>query len=56
VSFSYDNIISNIAYGSFVSSQFCCGGWSFISAAGLRYRSKKIASQYNIKGADVGSS
>jgi hypothetical protein len=32
VSFSYDNIISNIAYGSFVSSQFCCGGWSFLSA------------------------
>jgi hypothetical protein len=32
VSFSYDNIISNVAYGSFVSSQFCCGGWSFISA------------------------
>ena len=32
VSFSYDNIVSNVAYGSFVSSQFCCGGWSFFSA------------------------
>jgi hypothetical protein len=32
VSFVYDNVISNVAYGSFISSNFCCGGWSFLSA------------------------
>ncbi|KAJ3190870.1 hypothetical protein HK101_008288 [Irineochytrium annulatum] len=33
VSFSYDNIVSNIAMKSFISSQFCCGGWSFLDAS-----------------------
>ncbi|KAJ3164516.1 hypothetical protein HK101_000429 [Irineochytrium annulatum] len=33
VSFSYDNIVSNIAMKSFISSQFCCGGWSFLEAS-----------------------
>lgn len=32
VSFSYDNIVSNISHASFVSSQFCCGGYGFLSA------------------------
>lgn len=33
VSFLYDNVVSNIAHKSFVSSQFCCGGWAFLEAA-----------------------
>lgn len=33
VSFSYDNIVSNISHASFVSSQFCCGGYGFLSAS-----------------------
>ena len=33
VSFSYDNIVSNISYGSFVSSNFCCGGWGFLQTS-----------------------
>lgn len=32
VSFSYDNVVSNIAHKLFVSSQFCCGGWAFLKA------------------------
>lgn len=32
VSFFYDNVVSNIAHKSFVSSQFCCGGWAFLKA------------------------
>jgi hypothetical protein len=53
VSFSYDNIISNIAYGSFVSSQFCCGGWSFVSAEEFVAAATKLRS--SIQGADVGA-
>jgi hypothetical protein len=53
VSFSYDNIISNIAYGSFVSSQFCCGGWSFISAQDFLAAATKLRAA--IKGADIGA-
>jgi hypothetical protein len=53
VSFSYDNIISNIAYGSFVSSQFCCRGWSFISAADFLASATKLRNNINIQGADV---
>jgi hypothetical protein len=53
VSFSYDNIINNIAYGSFVSSQFCCGGWSFISAEAFVAAATKLRS--SIQGADVGA-
>jgi hypothetical protein len=32
VSFVYDNVVSNVAYGSFLSSNFCSGGWGFLSA------------------------
>ncbi len=32
VSFSYDNLVSDISHGSFISSQFCCGGYAFMSA------------------------
>jgi hypothetical protein len=53
VSFSYDNIISNIAYGSFVSSQFCCGGWSFISAQEFLAAATKLRA--SIQGADLGA-
>ncbi|KAE9371801.1 hypothetical protein N431DRAFT_467959 [Stipitochalara longipes BDJ] len=53
VSFSYDNIISNIAYGSFVSSQFCCGGWSFISAQDFLAAATKLRT--SIQGADSGA-
>jgi hypothetical protein len=53
VSFSYDNIISNIAYGSFVSSQFCCGGWSFISAEDFVAAAMKL--RCSIQGADIGA-
>lgn len=53
VSFSYDNIISNIAYGSFVSSQFCCGGWSFISAQDFLTAATKLRA--SIQGADIGA-
>jgi hypothetical protein len=47
VSFSYDNIISNVAYGSFVSSQFCCGGWSFISAQDFLAAATKLRAGIN---------
>ncbi|GAM87620.1 hypothetical protein ANO11243_056470 [Dothideomycetidae sp. 11243] len=30
---TYDNVISNLAYGSFVSSRFACGGWGFVDMA-----------------------
>lgn len=53
VSFSYDNIISNIAYGSFVSSQFCCGGWSFISAEDFVAAATKL--RHSIQRADIGA-
>lgn len=33
VSFIYDNVISNVAYGSSISSNFCCGGWGFLRAS-----------------------
>ena len=32
VSFLYDNVVSNVAYGTFLSSTFCCGGWGFLQA------------------------
>ena len=32
VSFVYDNVVSNVAYGSFLSSNFCSGGWGFLNA------------------------
>jgi hypothetical protein len=32
VSFFYDNVISNVSYSSFLSSDFCCGGWGFLKA------------------------
>ncbi|KAF2395651.1 hypothetical protein EJ06DRAFT_266508 [Trichodelitschia bisporula] len=32
VSFVYDNVVADVAYGSFLSSNFCCGGWGFLSA------------------------
>ena len=53
VSFSYDNIISNIAYGSFVSSQFCCGGWSFLAAEDFVDAAKRL--RHSIQGADIGA-
>jgi hypothetical protein len=53
VSFSYDNIISNIAYGSFVSSQFCCGGWSFTSAQDFLAAATKLKA--SIQGTDIGA-
>lgn len=45
VSFSYDNIVSNISHASFVSSQFCCGGYGFLSAADF------LASAQRLRGA-----
>lgn len=42
VSFSYDNIVSNISHASFVSSQFCCGGYGFLSAADFLASSQRL--------------
>ncbi|KAF2839220.1 hypothetical protein M501DRAFT_992192 [Patellaria atrata CBS 101060] len=42
VSFSYDNLVSNIAYGSFLSSDFCCGGWSFLEASDFSSAASKL--------------
>ena len=32
VTFFYDNVVSNVSYSSFLSSDFCCGGWGFLKA------------------------
>jgi hypothetical protein len=32
VTFQWDNLVSNISYGSLNSSNFCCGGFSFLEA------------------------
>ncbi|PNS13754.1 DNA polymerase epsilon subunit B [Sphaceloma murrayae] len=44
VAFNYDNIVSNLAYGSVFSSKFCCGGWGFLSAADFTAAASKVRS------------
>ena len=51
VSFSYDNIVSNISHASFVSSQFCCGGYGFLSAADFLASAQKLRSA--LQAADI---
>ena len=42
VSFFYDNVISNVSYSSFHSSDFCCGGWGFLKADDFMDASEKL--------------
>lgn len=42
VSFSYDKIVSNISHASFVSSQFCCGGYGFLSASDFSTSAQRL--------------
>lgn len=56
VSFSYDNIVSNISHASFVSSQFCCGGYGFLSAADFLASAQRLRTALQAADMDLGLS
>ena len=44
ITFSYDNVVSDIAHKKTVSPQFCCGGWAFLEAADFVAAAAKLRS------------
>lgn len=56
VSFSYDNIVSNISHASFVSSQFCCGGYGFLSAVDFLASAQRLRSALQAADMDIAPS
>jgi hypothetical protein len=50
LSFSYDNVISNVAYGSLLSSNFCCGGWGFLRASDFLSSAATLRGQLQTSG------
>lgn len=53
VSFSYDNVISDISHASFISSQFCCGGYSFLSAEAFQHSASSLRA--SVQAASLGT-